>query len=230
MPQLANYTQVLIAYVAPFVAYMLFSMLESRGWFGVGYEAVYTIKTALVAGTLCAYRRYYPAFSTKGFGPALIAGALGCVLWIVLARLQAALPALQHLIDSFQGARAAYNPFTDDAPQAARIAFIIVRLIGLTVIVPVMEEIFWRGFLSRYLISDRFNDVPQGTFTPLSFAIVVAAFTAVHPEILAAIAWCTVVNALYRQTANLWACVVMHAVTNGLLGGYILATGNWQLW
>jgi len=100
----------------------------------------------------------------------------------------------------------------------------------MAAIVPVMEEVFWRGFLARYLLADDFRNAPQGVFTPLSFLMVTLAFASVHPEILAAIAWGTMINLLYRRTANLWACVVMHAVTNGLLGGYILATGNWHLW
>ena len=47
---------------------------------------------------------------------------------------------------------------------------------------------------------------------------------------LAAIAWGAMINLLYQRTANVWACVVMHAVTNMLLGIYILTTGHWQLW
>ncbi len=93
-----------------------------------------------------------------------------------------------------------------------------------------MEEIFWRGFLARYLIKEQFTTVPQGVFTPASFAIVTALFVAVHPELLAATAWGVLINLLYRQTANVWACVVMHGVTNALLGAWILKTGDWRLW
>ncbi|HTI49696.1 MAG TPA: CPBP family glutamic-type intramembrane protease, partial [Planctomycetaceae bacterium] len=74
------------------------------------------------------------------------------------------------------------------------------------------------------------RSVPPGVFTRFSFVVVTLAFASVHPELLAALAWGALVNAVYYKTANLWACVVMHAVTNGLLGAYILATANWQLW
>jgi hypothetical protein len=221
----------IIAYIAPFVVFMAFTMVESRGWFGVGYEVVYTTKIAFVAAALWVFGRRYPPFSTAGFSLAAIAGSAGFVIWIAFDWLQRALPGVQPLIESIMpGGRAGYDPFSGDAAAAARVAFVGVRLIGLAVIVPIMEEIFWRGFLARYLIADDFRNVPQGRFTPTSFLIVTVAFASVHPEVLAALAWGAMVNWLYRRTANLWACVVMHAVTNALLGAYILATDNWRLW
>src|SRR5262245_31121854 len=101
------------AYVAPFIVYALLTMVESGGWLGLSYEAVYTLKTLLVAGTLWVSRRRYPSFSTAGSGLALVAGAVGCVVWILLAELQGAIPGLQLLLDAvFQGSRAGYDPWT----------------------------------------------------------------------------------------------------------------------
>lgn len=231
MPEPQSVQSKMAPFVAPFVIFAVPTMFESSAWLGLGYEAVYTLKVLLVAGSLWVYRREYPAFSTAGFTLAVAAGGVGCLVWILLAELQAAIPGMQEFLNTIlQGGRAGYDPYSSPAGAAARIAFVAVRLMGLAVVVPLMEEIFWRGFLSRYLISDDFRSVPQGTFTRWSFAIVVAAFALVHPEILAAVVWCAMINGLYRKSANLWACVVMHAVTNGLLGAYILMTDNWQLW
>jgi len=206
-------------------------MFESKGWLGLNYETICTLKGLVVAAALWVFRGDYPPFATKGCGLAVVTGAAGCVLWIVLERVQAVIPGVQSFVDTvMQGGRAAYDPFAGDRSNAFRTAFIIVRLVELAAIVPVMEEVFWRGFLARYLLADDFRSAPQGVFTPFSFLFVTLAFTSVHPEVLAAIVWGTLINLLYRRTANLWACVVMHAVTNALLGGYILATGNWHLW
>ena len=101
---------------------------------------------------------------------------------------------------------------------------------GIALLVPLMEEVFWRGFLARFMISDDFQNVAPGVFTGASFAVVSLAFMSVHTEILAALVWGVLINLLYWKTANLWACIVMHAVTNALLGGYILYTESWQLW
>jgi CAAX prenyl protease-like protein len=217
------------AYILPFLCYVLPTSFEASAPLGLGYEAVYTLKMALTAAALWYFRHSYPPFSSVGFGVATLAGIMGLVLWIGLADLQTRLPELQRWIESVQGKRAAY-PFAGGKPGFAASAFIAIRLIGLAVVVPVMEEIFWRGFLARYLILDNFRQVPQGKFTPFSFVIVTVAFASVHPEVLAAIVWCALVNVVYMRTANLWACIVTHAVTNGLLGTYVLATGNWQLW
>jgi hypothetical protein len=206
-------------------------MFESKGWMGLNYETICTLKGLVVAAALWVFRREYPPFATKGWGLAIVAGGTGCLLWIVLERVQAAIPGAQSFVDAVtQGGRTAYDPFASDRPAALRTAFIIVRLVELAVIVPVMEEVFWRGFLARYLLSDDFRSAPQGVFTPFSFLVVTLAFASVHPEILAAIAWGTLINLVYHRTKNLWACVVMHAATNAFLGGYILATGNWHLW
>ncbi len=237
MAQHRNSLVSIIAYVAPFVVFVGLTLLESSGGLGLPYDsatvyqAIYTVKTLLVAAALWKFRREYPPFSTKGFGLAIVAGCLGCALWIALARLQSMFPELERLIDAIQqGHRSGYDPFSSGETAARRTAFIAIRLIGLALVVPVMEEVFWRGFLARYLAADDFRSVPQGIMTPRVFLIVTLAFASVHPEVLAALAWGAMINVLYQQTANLWACVAMHAVTNGLLGVYILATGNWQLW
>jgi hypothetical protein len=221
----------MIAHIAPFVLFIGLTMVESRGWLGARYEAVYTTKIAIVAAALWVFRRQYPPFSTAGFPLAVVAGGAGFVVWIALDWLQSAIPGLQPLIDSIMtGGRAGFDPYSGDGSAAARASFVMIRLFGLVLIVPIIEEIFWRGFLARYLIADDFRNVAQGRFTPMSFLIVTVAFASVHPEVLAALAWGAMINWLYHKTANLWACVVMHAVTNGLLGAYILATGNWRLW
>ena len=231
MPRPGIVRRSVAAYTAPFVMYIVPTMFESGGWLNLNYETVCTLKGLLVASALWAFRGHYPRFSTAGFKLATVAGGLGWVIWIVLDQMQSAIPGMQHLMTEVLNAgRVGYDPFSSDGSAVARMSFVAVRLIELTLIVPIMEEVFWRGFLARYLIADDFENVPQGVFTRFSFLVVTVAFASVHVEILAAIAWCILVNLLYRKTANLWACIVMHAVTNGLLAGYILATGNWHLW
>ena len=128
------------------------------------------------------------------------------------------------------GSRTGFNPYSNGGPSFLQIAFVLVRLIELTIIVPVIEEVFWRGFLSRYLIDDDFQSVNPGTFTRFSFFFVTLAFASAHPEVLSAFAWCMLINLVYWKTHNLWSCVLMHSITNGLLGVYILMTKNWNLW
>ena len=231
LPERISQPGPIVAYAAPFMLYVLPTMVESTGWSGLSYEFVCTLKGVLAAIALWTFRLRYPAFSMQGFWLAVTAGVLGCVAWVALERLQSAVPVIEQWMSSLIGGkRIGFDPFSDGGPSPGQLAFVIVRLSELVIIVPLAEELFWRGFLSRYLIADDFEKVPEGTFTRFSFAIVTLAFVSVHPEILAAFIWGIVINLLYRRTANLWACIVMHSVTNGLLGAYILAARSWHLW
>ncbi len=222
--------QPIAAYVAPFVAFLVLTSIEGKGWLGLPYEAWYCVKALVVLGLLWHFHRAWPRWSTRGLGWGLALGVAGVVLWLALDRLQQAIPGLSGLVESVMGVREGFNPFARNGVDLNAISFVLIRLLGLALVVPLMEEIFWRGFLARFLINDNFTQVPQGQFTPQSFAIVTAAFVAVHPELLAATAWGALVNWLYHKTGNVWACVVMHAVTNLLLGIWILSTGEWRLW
>jgi CAAX prenyl protease-like protein len=119
------------------------------------------------------------------------------------------------------------------AAQPGWYAFTIAaRFLRLVVVVPLVEEIFWRGFLQRYLINERFTSVPFGKYTPLSFWAVAVAFMLVHnpPDWPAALLTGAIYGWVAVHTKSLAACVVAHAVTNLALGIYILQTRQWGFW
>jgi len=107
-----------------------------------------------------------------------------------------------------------------------------LRLVRLVVVVPLLEEIFWRGFLLRYLINEDFSKVPMGAFSWRSFSIVTAGFCLEHsfPDWPAAILTGALYNLVAYRTKSLSSCVLVHAVTNALLGFYVLRTGQWGFW
>jgi CAAX prenyl protease-like protein len=158
-------------------------------------------------------------------------GAIGFVVWVAAAGLTQERVLSGLLPPSLlAGQRGAFNPFEAIASPLGRVSFLAVRLTGLVAVVPLMEELFWRGFLARYLISAEFEQVKYGRFTTVSFAVVTLVFAAVHPELVSAILWCAGVNLVLMATRNLWAAITMHAVTNALLGAYILWSQRWELW
>ncbi len=222
----------ILAYVLPFVLFMVLTAAEGWEPLAAYYPFVYTVKIAVVLAAWSYFRGSYPAFSNSGFGWAVIAGIAGVAVWIGLWKLNLE----AHVADLlpswlYSANRSGYDPFESiGGGGGGAWAFVAVRLFGLAIVVPLMEEVFWRGFLLRYLVKDNFETVPQGQFTGFSFAVVTVLFTLAHPELLAAAIWCAGINLLYYHTKNLWACIVAHAVTNLLLGVYILATGTWVLW
>jgi len=224
-------TSAILPYALPFALFMVMSAAESWEPLKPFYPVVYTLKIAIVLAAWCYYRGRYPAYSNNGMLWGVIAGVIGVVVWIALWSLNLE-AAIADLLPSwlYSGERAGYDPFTEISNTSAAWAFIAIRLCGLAIVVPLMEEVFWRGFLLRYLIDDDFESVPIGQYSLLSFSAVVLLFTLAHPELLAAAVWCAGINLLLYRTKNLWACIVAHAVTNLLLGIYILATGSWSLW
>lgn len=222
----------IVPYVAPFAAFLLLTQLETLAALQPHYPLVYAVKIGVVAGICAYYFRYWPIFWTRGFGLGILFGIVGVVAWVLLANagIEAFLAQRIPGLGSLVGERVGYNPWEKIATTEGALAFIAVRLFGLAVIVPIVEEVFWRGFLLRYLIDEKFQAVPIGTFTTFSFLIVTALFALVHPEIVAAIVWGAGINLLCYRTKNLWACVVGHGVTNLLLGVYVLLAGKWFLW
>jgi CAAX prenyl protease-like protein len=105
-----------------------------------------------------------------------------------------------------------------------------MRLIGLVILVPIAEELFWRGFLLRWVISSAWRDVPLGAFSFRSFFIVTVLFATTHPEWLAAAVYCALLNGVLYWKKDLWSCVVAHAASNSMLAVYVMATESWWLW
>ena len=93
-----------------------------------------------------------------------------------------------------------------------------------------MEELFWRGFLIRWLVDANWKAVPVGTFTLRSFWVTTVLFGLEHEQWLAGLFCGALLNALLYRTRSVFACVLAHAVANALLAGWILSRGAWQLW
>ncbi len=105
-----------------------------------------------------------------------------------------------------------------------------VRLIGLAIVVPVIEEFFLRGFLLRYVVHPNWESVPFGQVNGWAIATGTILPMLMHPqEMVAAAVWFSAITWLMCRTRNIWDCVVAHAVTNLVLGGYVICTGEWQL-
>lgn len=162
---------------------------------------------------------------------AALVGLIGIALWIAICHLEWD-QAIATLLPSWlrPEPRVGFDPFTEIADSTARWLFIACRLAGLALLVPVVEELFWRGFLARWLRAPDWQKQPIGRFTLFSFAGVTLLFTLAHPEWLAAAVYCVLLNGLLMWTRDLWSCVVAHGVSNLALGIYILATGSWELW
>jgi len=211
-------------YAAPLLAFLLLGSLEgmlpSADW----YPLAYTAKVGIVAvvAWICrsTWRDLRPLPTPVTTILAVAAGILVFLLWVGLDGLYPTFPWL--------GQRASFDPSGLESP--VRQAFLAVRLAGLVVLVPWIEELFWRSFLIRWLIKPNFLSVPVGKVTPTAAIVSSGAFALVHPEWLPAFLTGLLWAGLLGRSGSLAACVLSHAVANLALGLYVLTTGAWKYW
>ena len=111
------------------------------------------------------------------------------------------------------------------------VMFLVLRVATSVALVPVLEELFWRGWLMRWLIDKDFLKVPLGTYARGAFWIVAVLFASEHgPYWEVGLVAGIVYNWWIIHTRNLADCMLAHAVTNGLLAVYVLMNGQWQYW
>ena len=185
---------------------------------------LYPIKAFSVGLSLLYFRSRYSEITPRDIlktghtGISILTGILVFVLWVNMDWPSATF-----------GSPIGYNPaiFED---HTLRGGIIISRLMGAAVVVPVMEEIFWRSFLIRYIIKPDFIKVPIGQFTWISFLITTILFGLEHNLWLAGMIAGTAYNLLLYRTKSISQCIMAHAVTNLALGLYVLYTGEWQFW
>ena len=210
------------AYGAPLVVFGVLTALEQVLPAGM-YPAFYVVKIATVTVTLLYFRG--PLGDIRpSMAVVPLAVATGLVVvgeWLLIDKL---VP-YPHL-----GSRVAYNPLSAIDALWLRWTFLVARFYGLVLVVPVMEELFWRSFLLRYATTPDFTSLALGQFSAMAFCIMVALSAAAHPEWLVAAVASALFAWLLHHTRSLFAVIVSHAVANAALGVYILNTGEWQYW
>jgi CAAX prenyl protease-like protein len=106
-----------------------------------------------------------------------------------------------------------------------------LRMIRAVVIVPIVEELFWRAWLMRWIIDADFQKIPLGKYTAQSFWIVAALFASEHgPYWDVGLAAGIVYNWWMVRARSLGDLILTHAVTNFILGAYVIAFGKWEYW
>jgi uncharacterized protein len=219
------------AYFAPFLAFFAvlgMGLVTEKIFDGLAFWAVsapnywvFPLQTAVCSAVLIRYRQWYPLTLPRGTAVATAIGVLAFLIWIAPQEWLGQPRRLEGFDPRFFG--------ESGWPYILNLGLRIIRLV---IVIPLVEEIFWRGFLLRYLVDNDFTTVRMGTFTWTSFTVVTIGFVLEHsPADWAAAA---LTGALYNlvayRTQSLSACVLTHAVTNALLGWYVLRTGQWGFW
>jgi CAAX prenyl protease-like protein len=108
---------------------------------------------------------------------------------------------------------------------------LVFRTIRAVIIVPLVEELFWRGWLMRWLIKPDFEAVPLGAFRPAAFWISAVLFASEHgPYWEVGLVAGIVYNLWIVRQKRLADCILAHAVTNAALCAYVIGWGRWEYW
>lgn len=190
---------------------------------GFDLRWLYPMKAGLVALALALLWRHYTELKSYALPYrylllSLGVGLLVCVLWI---QLDADWMLIGELGNGF-------NP--TDANGKIDWMWVAFRLSGAALVVPVMEELFWRSFIQRWLQKSDFLSLPPAQIGLKALLVASALFAVEHLQWLAGLVAGLAYGWLYIRTRNLWTPIIAHAVTNGALGAYVVNTRQWSLW
>jgi CAAX prenyl protease-like protein len=214
--------------IAPFALFMLLLALRGSlpvdGSVPIDPRWVYGWTVLLVGGVLLWLWREYGELAAQtlpNLKEIALAAAVGIVVFALWIHLDA--PALR-----ISDPTATFRPI--DAQGQLQWPLIAVRWIGASLLVPVMEELFWRSFLMRWIDRPQFETVLPQQVSIKAIVLSTFVFMLAHTLWLAAILAGLAYAWLFVRTGKLWVPVIAHAVTNGALGVWVVATGNWSFW
>jgi CAAX protease family protein len=218
----------LVAYVSPMVLFgallglnSLLKKIGSAPWLNSAEYWIYPAQTILCGGLLLWFRREYNFHRPRQPLFSVATAIFVFLLWIS-----------PQAFFGFESRTAGFNPDTFSASSAQYWTAVVLRFGRLVAVVPFMEEIFWRGFLLRFLVEEDFERIPFGSFSWFPFVAVTLAFGFSHSKAdwLAAFITGALYNGVAYRTKSLSSCVLTHAVTNLLLGLWIMKTKQWGFW
>lgn len=229
----ALFSRAAVARTAPFLAYIFFivlgDLLERSGFAAADLRWLYPLRIGVVLALLAYFWRDYtellgvipqgrplPGSLAGAIAVSVLTGIVVLILWI-------------NLVDGWMvvGTASGFDPRSGGQLDWLLTA---IRIFGAAAVVPVMEELFWRSFLLRWIVAPDFRSIDPAQVTWKSLAITIVLFGFEHNLWLAGIVAGAAYSALYVRYRTLWMPILSHAVTNLLLGIWVVRTGSWHFW
>jgi exosortase E/protease (VPEID-CTERM system) len=205
------------AALAPLMSIVAVTMIT--GAFTVGFDGYYPLRVLAAAVTLYCFRTAYAQILRIPSWQAVSLGVVAFAVWMILE------PTPSPGVSNSQLALGLAR-----MPAFGAMTWLAFRVLGSVITVPIAEELAFRGYLIRRLVSPDVSNVAPGRFTWPSFLISSILFGALHGRWLAGtLAGMAYALALYRR-GEVVDAIAAHATTNALIAGVVLATGSWSLW
>jgi CAAX prenyl protease-like protein len=201
--------------LGPFIAFTATALITATA--SAGFESLYPLGVLITGAVLWRYRAAYRnLFGTWIWGP-LAVGVLVFLIWLSLV------PG-----STREGTILAHH--LNELPNRLALIWICFRVVGSVIIVPFAEELAFRGYLIRKLVSANFEQVRPGQFSWLSFIVSSLLFGLLHQNFAAGfLAGVAFALALYRR-GLVGDSILAHMTSNFLIAVAVLVAGLWGLW
>jgi len=214
-----------LPYVLPFVSFMVFLAIQNSVSLSPSID--YPLRVVVLSAILYVFSRQVIDLRASRRLESVILGVAVFVIWVGPDVL---LPGYrQHWL--FQNA--ILGRMGTPVPEQILTSPLVLwsRILRAVVLVPIIEELFWRAWLMRWLISPRFQEIKLGAYTPMAFWITAILFASEHgPYWDVGLITGVIYNWWMVRTRSLGDCILAHAVTNACLCGYVVATKHWEYW
>jgi CAAX prenyl protease-like protein len=214
-----------VAYVLPFAVFLGFLALQK--YVPLPGNIEFIVRDVLLAAVLFGFSRHVIQLRPSRPLETVILGVAVFIIWVAPDLL---FPTYrQHWL--FQNS--ILGQITVTIPGSVLLSPWVLwpRILQAVIFVPILEELFWRAWLMRWLVSPNFENVPLGAYQAGAFWITAALFASEHGPywdvgLIAGIAY----NWWMIRTRSLADCILAHAVTNGCLCWYVVAMHRWEYW
>ena len=214
-----------LPYVVPFGA--VIALLAVRPVLTLSPLAEQAVWILIMTAILIWVARPVLDFRIRNWGGSLLVGVAVFVIWIGPDSIFPGYHAHWLFTNSVTGS------VVSSLPESSRgdWAVLALRTLRAAVFVPIAEELFWRGWLMRWLISVNFREVPLGAWSARAFWIVAVLFAVEHGALWdVGLAAGVLYNWWMIRTKSLGDVILAHGITNACLSAYVIIAGRWEYW
>jgi uncharacterized protein len=218
-----------LAKVLPFATFITLMIFESglKSWAPALFKEMqfffYPLRILITVAVLIwmwkVSTQLLPSWRGMTMPSVLLAAAVGLaiiVFWIVIGPM-------------FRiGTPSQTNPIPQDAILGP--LWLGMRFLGAVLVVPIIEELFWRSYLARRVDAFEVDKLSPSKLSSRAILVSSLAFGLAHAEVLAGVVSGIAFCWLYKRRGDLRDAILAHAVANALLFAYVVKFSAFEFW
>lgn len=215
-----------LAWIAPFGVFMLLLAVSPMLAIPQPWESI--VRVGILVAVIVAFSgSILRTLRIENWLGSIALGIAVCALWVAPDML---IPGWRNSIIFQNGLTGTLKNSIAPAELSDPLV-LTLRFARAALLVPILEELFWRGWLPRYIVNNDWQKVPLGTFTRGAFIITAVLFAAEHGPYWEVGLLCGLIyNWWMMRTKSLGDIILVHAVTNAALSAFVLVTKRWEYW